>query len=125
MRYQGRLSVSLKVIAVYCPYLSDGPHSTYSQHVNHLYDQDDDRCPQQAFPADLQADVAKCIQAGKQVVVMLDANSNVRDGDVNQTFSALGMREVLLEFNETFLRRPLLLGTSDTFRSILSLLHRR
>ena len=31
---------------------------------------------------------------------MLDANSDVRDGDVNQTFSALGVREVLLEFND-------------------------
>ena len=28
---------------------------------------------------------------------MLDANSGVRDGDVNQTFSALGMPEVLLK----------------------------
>jgi hypothetical protein len=33
------------------------------------------------------------------VVVMLDANSDVRDGEVNKTFSALGMREVLLEIN--------------------------
>jgi hypothetical protein len=30
---------------------------------------------------------------------MLDANSDVRDGEVNQMFSALGLREVLLEFN--------------------------
>ena len=31
---------------------------------------------------------------------MLDTNSDVRDGDVNQTFPALGMPEVFLEFND-------------------------
>ena len=44
--YQGRASVSLRVVAAYRPCLSDGPQSTYSQQVNHLYDQDDDRRPQ-------------------------------------------------------------------------------
>ena len=35
---------------------------------------------------------------------MLDAKSNVRDGDVNQTFLAFGMQEVLLEVNEDLSR---------------------
>ena len=53
----------------------------------------------EAYLANLKADVAKWIRADEQVVVMLDANSDVRDGDVNQTFSALGMHEVFPEFN--------------------------
>ena len=58
-RYQGRSSLYLKVVAAYRPCLSDGPQSTYSQHVNYLYGQDDNRCPRQAFLADLQAEVTK------------------------------------------------------------------
>jgi len=49
--------------------------------------------------ADLKAGVAQWIRAGEQVVVMLDVNSDVQDGEVNQTFSALGVRKVLLEPN--------------------------
>jgi hypothetical protein len=44
--------------------------------------------------------VVKWIKAGEQVAVMLDANSDVRDGKANQVFSDVGMREVLSEFNE-------------------------
>jgi hypothetical protein len=43
--YQGRSPVSLKVVTAYRPCLSDGPLSTYSQHVNFFYDKNDDRCP--------------------------------------------------------------------------------
>jgi hypothetical protein len=97
--YKGRSSVSLKVVAAYRPCLSDGALSTFSQHVNYFHDQDDDRCPRQAFLDDLKKDVSQWIKDGEQVVVMLDANGDVRDGAINQTFDDLGMREVLLEFN--------------------------
>ena len=43
--------------------------------------------------------MVKWIHAGKQVVTVLDANIDLRDCEVNQVFSALGMRKVLLEFN--------------------------
>lgn len=43
--YKGCSLVSLKVVAAYRPCSSDGVLGTYSQHVNYLYDQDDDRCP--------------------------------------------------------------------------------
>jgi hypothetical protein len=39
--YQGKGSVSLKVVAAYRPCQSDGALSTYSQHVNYLYEKDD------------------------------------------------------------------------------------
>jgi hypothetical protein len=97
--YQGRSFVSLKVVAAYRPCLSDGPSSTYSQQVNYLYDQNGDRCPRLAFLEDLSKEIGQWIQAGEQVIVMLDANSDVRDGDVNQMFFEAGMREVLLEIN--------------------------
>jgi hypothetical protein len=45
MSYQGKGLVSLKAVAAYRPCKSDGALSTYSQHVNYLYEQDDDRCP--------------------------------------------------------------------------------
>jgi hypothetical protein len=48
---------------------------------------------------DLQADLQKWIQAGEQVIVMLDANEDICDGAVQQMFSQMGMHKVLLECN--------------------------
>jgi hypothetical protein len=98
-KYQGKSSVSLKVVAAYRPCISNGALGTYSQHINHLYEKDDDQCPRQAFLEDLQADLQKWIQSGEQVLVMLDANEDIRDGAVQQMFTEVGMREVLLECN--------------------------
>jgi hypothetical protein len=97
--YQGKGSVSLKVVAAYRPCQSDGALSTYSQHVNYLYEKDDDRCPRQAFLDDLKIELKKWIQAGEQVIVMLDTNGGIRDGTIQQMFFEVAMREVLLELN--------------------------
>jgi hypothetical protein len=58
-QYQGKASVSLKVVSACRPCISDGALGTYSQHVNHLYAQDDDRCPRQAFLDDLKTDLQR------------------------------------------------------------------
>jgi hypothetical protein len=97
--YQGRGSVSLKVIAAYRPCLSDGAMGTYSQHVNYLYDKNDDRCPRLAFLEDISREIERWNEAGEQVIVMLDANEDVQDGGVHQMFDVAGMREVVIEIN--------------------------
>jgi hypothetical protein len=102
-QYQGKASVSLKVVSAYRVCISDSALGTYSQHVNHLYAQDDNRCPRQAFLDDLKTDLQRWILAGEQVIVMLDANGDIRDGAVQAMFSEMGMREVLLEYNSDLL----------------------
>jgi hypothetical protein len=97
--YKGKSSVSLKVACAYCPCASDEALLTYSQHVNYFYEHDDDRCPRQAFLDDLKVELRRWIQAGQQVIVMLDANGDVRGGEVAQIFCESSMREVLLEIN--------------------------
>jgi hypothetical protein len=72
---------------------------TYSQHVNFLYDKDDDRCPRLAFLEDLSREIERWIEAGEQVIVMLDANEDVRNGSVHRMFEAAGMCEVVIEIN--------------------------
>jgi hypothetical protein len=44
-------------------------------------------------------DLEKWIQAGEQVIVMLNANGDAQDGAVQQMFSDMAMREVLLELH--------------------------
>jgi hypothetical protein len=100
--YQGKATVSLKVVSAYRPCLSDGALGTYSQQVNHLYEQNDDRCPRQAFLEDLKIEAYKWITAGEQVIIMLDANGGVRDGDIQQMFSELGMCESIIELHGNF-----------------------
>jgi hypothetical protein len=84
---------------VQTPCISNGALDAYSQHINHLYEQDDDRCPRQAFLEDLRADIQKWIQVGEQVLVMLDTIEDIHNGAVQQMFSEMGMREVLLGCN--------------------------
>jgi hypothetical protein len=67
--------------------------------VSCFCNQDDNQCPWQAFLDNLKQELAKWIKDGEQVVVMLNTNSNVPDGTVNQMFLDIGMGEVLSAFN--------------------------
>jgi hypothetical protein len=78
-QYQGKAPVSLKVVSAYHPCISDGGLSIYSQHINHLYAQDDGRCPRQASLDDLKKDLQRWLLAGEQVIVMLNANIDIRN----------------------------------------------
>jgi hypothetical protein len=49
---------------------------------------------------DLKIEAYKWITAGEQVIIMLDANGDVRDGEIQQMFSELGMREAIIELHE-------------------------
>jgi hypothetical protein len=53
---------------------------SYSQQVNFLDANDNDRCPRQAFLDDLKKEIDRWVQEGDQVIVMLDANGDVREG---------------------------------------------
>jgi hypothetical protein len=56
---------------------------SYSQQVNFLYANNDGRCPRQAFLDDLKQEIEQRVQEGDQVIVMLDAIGDVREGEVN------------------------------------------
>jgi uncharacterized protein YecE (DUF72 family) len=67
------------------------PGSVYRQQQRFFYDHNDDRCPRVAFLQDLAKETKKWIAAGDQVILMMDANGDVRDPEIARL-----VREVLL-----------------------------
>jgi hypothetical protein len=94
--FAGRNNTKLRVISGYRPNpdASDRTGSVYSQHERYLRSQKDDRNPRRAFIKDLQADLEKWKDEGDLFIIGLDANDNVRTGDVNAMLRSLGLVDV-------------------------------
>ena len=70
-----------------------GLQTVYNQHRAHLQQIKDDREPHQAWLEDFQKELSTWIKAGENLVVKLDANSDVRTGKVAQLLQSLGLKE--------------------------------
>ena len=68
--------MALWVVVAYHPVMADGALSIFAQHCRFFDDQDDDRCPWQAFFEDLAKEVEEWKWAGDQVVLMADVNQD-------------------------------------------------
>ena len=96
-RYRGRNQVTLRIISAYRPVSNKkGPLSVYNQHRRFFYDQNDDRCPWEAFMADLSIYILECLTLGDQLVLALDLNDDIRSSSAAASLVALGLQEVLL-----------------------------
>jgi hypothetical protein len=93
-RYQGRGNITLRVISAYRPCLSQGPLTVYAQHQNYFDSEDVEGCPRELFTSHLLTDIAQWTQAGDQIILMLDANEDIRC--YAQALQHTGLREVLL-----------------------------
>jgi hypothetical protein len=94
-RYRGRGNITLRIISAYRPCDSRGPLTVYSQHQNYFDDEDIEGCPRELFTAHLIADIEKWISEGDQIILMIDANEDIRS--FAQAIQRTGLREVLLE----------------------------
>jgi hypothetical protein len=93
-RYQGRGNVTLRVISAYRPCQSQGPLTVYAQHQNHFDSQDIEGCPRDLFTAHLLEELETWISQGDQLILMIDANEDVRT--FQRVFQPIGLREALL-----------------------------
>ena len=85
-RYQGRNSSYLRIITGYRPNpdTSDSPSTVFSQHQRFLLANNDDRDPRLAFLEDLGECITSWQASGDLIVLCLDANEPVRQGDIHR-----------------------------------------
>ena len=91
--FAGRNQTKLHIISGYRPNpdTADKVGSVYSQHERRLRSIKDDRNPRRAFVEDLRDSITKWTEEGNLFIIGLDANNNVRTGDVNAMLRSLGL----------------------------------
>jgi hypothetical protein len=77
-RYRGRGNITLRVICAYRPCDSSGSLTVYAQHQNYFDDENIEGCPRELFTTHILAEIDKWIQEGDQIILMLDANEDIR-----------------------------------------------
>jgi hypothetical protein len=98
LRLAGKQHHFLRVVAAYRPVPSytHGPSTVHAQHERYLFENHRDEDPRTAFYNDLKISINEWKAQGDLVIVGIDANEDVRNGDTSRTFSELDMREVIL-----------------------------
>ena len=94
--FAGRNNTKLRVISGYRPNPdpTDSTGSVYSQQERHLRSIKDDRNPRRAFVKDLYKELLAWSAEGNLFLIGLDANDNIRTGDVNAMLRSLGIVDV-------------------------------
>jgi hypothetical protein len=94
--FAGKNGIQLRVISGYRPNpdSSDGTGSVYSQQERRLRFIKDDRNPRRAFVQDLKKDLEAWQTEGNLIIIGLDANDNIRTGDVNAMLRSKGLLDV-------------------------------
>jgi hypothetical protein len=94
--FAGKNNTKLRVISGYRPNPDsmDRPGSVYSQQERRLSTLKDDRNPRRAFIQDLKTQIDLWIIEGNLLIIGLDANDNVRTGDVNAMLRSRGLLDV-------------------------------
>jgi hypothetical protein len=64
-----------------------------------------DICPRRAFLVDLIEQLQEFIQAGDNIILMLDGNSNMKDSDLQKALHKIDLEEAILE--KTWGGRPI------------------
>ena len=91
--YKGKNNTRLRIISGYRPNpdYTDRPGSVYSQQERCLRAKQDDRNPRRAFIQDLATDLDLWMNAGNLIIIGMDANDNVRNGDVKEMLQSRGL----------------------------------
>ncbi len=76
-RYKGRNNHILRIVCAYRQNFPTGHLSVYSQHRSTLLEREDERYPRKAFLQDLEKLLAMASQQGKNIILMLDGNTNM------------------------------------------------
>ena len=98
-RYRGRQDITLRVVCAYrpCKPHTAGPSTVYSQHQRFLDENDDNRCPRQAFMEDLIQQINTWKNDGDQIIVMIDCNENITSPNIKNAFHSVGLKDAITE----------------------------
>jgi hypothetical protein len=94
--FTGKNEVKIRVVSGYRPNpdATDRTGSVYSQQERRLRSLKDDRNPRRAFVKDLEQQLDSWIIEGNLILIGLDANDNIRTGDVNAMIRSKGLTDV-------------------------------
>jgi hypothetical protein len=95
-RYRGRNNHTLRIISAYCPNPPNGPFTVYAQQNAYFNSIGSSRCPRLAFLQDLCEDIKLFLEAGDNIILVLDGNTNMRAGDLKQALEACSLTEAIL-----------------------------
>jgi len=94
-KYKGKANHTLCIISAYRPNPPTGPFSVYAQQ-NAYNSIDSPRCPRAAFVEDLKNELIEFIEEKDNIILMLDENCNMKQGDLVTMLESLNMRELIL-----------------------------
>ena len=99
IRIQGKEGHTTRIASAYRPCESDGAGSVFRQHQRVLSATGDHRHPLDAFCDDLSAEIINWKLDGDHLVIGMDANEDVRTGEINTSFRNLGLRDAILDLH--------------------------
>ena len=96
-RYQGKHELSVRVITAYRPGDHAGAHTVFSQQRSYFDNLDDTRHPRDSMLEELGEAIKSWQEEGDSIILLMDANENVSNDNMNDFFDELGMKEAILD----------------------------
>jgi endonuclease/exonuclease/phosphatase family metal-dependent hydrolase len=97
-RLQGKQGRTLRVVTAYRPVLNrEGLKSVWSQQRTYWLEKGVDCCPRRRFGEDLITAVKEWIEAGDQVILLMDVNEDVREGSLTLELAEAGLTELITD----------------------------
>lgn len=95
--YRGKHDVKLRIITLYrpCQPTSAGTNTAYSQQLRYFDAKNDERCPRAAIMEDIYPQLQQWLDEGDQLILMLDANENLRTGPIHNTLQNMGLTNAI------------------------------
>jgi hypothetical protein len=96
--YRGVRGIKVRIITAYRLVATSnkgGTETVHAQHLRALYKLDRTEDPIKAFDIDFFAFIKECREAGHQLIVMMDANTNLRDSVFQKRMRREGLRDQL------------------------------
>jgi hypothetical protein len=97
IRIQGKEGHTTRIATAYRPWESPGASTVFHQQARGLSKTGDHRNPIDALTQDLADAINEWKEAGDHIIIGMDANEDVRTGDINALFEGLGLREAILD----------------------------
>ena len=119
---RGKGNHTTRIIVAYCPVPGGVESSVFSQQERFWIKQGKRRDPIQAFDEDLEQVVKDFQKNGQAVIVMLDANDDVRQGKLQATLKRRGLTETISNCHgmngpETYIRNTKMKPIDGIFTS--------
>jgi hypothetical protein len=95
-RIQGKQNRGFRVVTAYMPVINkSGPRSVWNQQKTYWVAKGVDECPRQRFQDDLLAAIEGWLENGDQLLLLMDANSDVRQSEWTELLASRGLVDLI------------------------------